>query len=142
MLRFLLIHYLVIYTALVPTVCCCTASPNAKVAAGVDDSPQSEPSCCQKRHTPSHSHKSPVNGGQKECPCTSCKVFLPTINSLNPNDNLLSDDSRFENRTLDASLFALEVQSNFDLHSALSGFLNSSRRSSVDILRAKCVLRC
>lgn len=144
MFRFALIHYLVIYTALVPAVCCCTATPNANVAAGVDDSPQSEPSCCQKRHTAPHSHsrKSPVNGGQKECPCTACKVFLPTVSSLNTNANLFSDENWSENRALDASLLALEHQSNLNLHSTLSGFLNSSCRSSVEILRAKCVLRC
>ena len=143
MVRFLLIHYLAIYTALVPAICCCNASPNAKVA-GPDNSSQSESTCCQKRHTQSqsHTHKSPVNGSQKECPCTACKVFLPTIHSLNQNDNLFSDDCRFENRALEAALFTLEVQSNLDQHSALSGFLNSSCRSSVEILRAKCVLRC
>lgn len=146
MVRFILIHYLVLYTALVPAFCCCNAPSAVKGTTSGDDSAQSEPSCCcQKQNLQSKSKHcpSPIKHDRKECPCESGKVFLATVNNL--NQNLITSGSAndwFAIDVLSTVLTARECQSNLLLNSVLSGFLNSCCPSSVEILRAKCVLRC
>lgn len=145
MIRFLLIHYLAIYTALVPVICCCSASPSPNAARSADSSSESEHACCcQKRtsHSQSQPITSPINDGRKECPCVSCKVFLPSVSSANLSYALRTCENWFENGTLDTLPFTLEYQSSLYLHKTSFALLNSSSRSSVEILRAKCVLRC
>lgn len=145
MLRFILIHYLVLNTALVPAFCCCNTPSSVKSTTSGDDSAQSEPSCCCQKHkhqSKSQHCPSPIKNDRKECPCESGKVFLANISTLSKSVNLGSEDEWFAIGVLHASSIGGDCQSNLKLGIALPDFLNSCSPSSVEILRAKCVLRC
>lgn len=144
MLRFVMIHYLAFYTALVPTMCCCIATSNVKAATSIDDSEQTEAPCCRQKHghrSRSQQCPTPVKNDRKECPCESGKTFLVNVHSLNQSDTTSRFGyDPFEDGVLFAS--ALECLSNLNLHYTSLGFVNSCSRSAVEILRANCVLRC
>lgn len=146
MLRFVLVHYLALYTALVPSICCCIAPSNVNAPASISDSEQSNPTCCCQRHVPHSKPKpspSPIKPDRKECPCESGKTFLASVNGSSQNDatSRVGYD-KHDDRVLSAGILTLKSHANLNLHYPSLSFLNSCSQSSVEILRAKCVLLC
>lgn len=150
MLRFLLIHYLALSTAFMPIVCCCTFPTNDGSKSNEGQPKQSTPveSCCchrqQSNAETSAPGQVPSENHRKGCPCNTGKVFL--VYSWSPEQGAASRDLNLLDGFKALAVFPCYV--NLYDFSDLSCLRLSALRhnacflSSVELLRAKCVLRC
>lgn len=148
MLRFLLIHYLAFSTAFMPIVCCCTFSTKTGSKSFEGQSKQTSPvesSCCRKQESNSGTSapcQVPSENHRNGCPCNTGKVFL--VYSGSAEQSVAARDLNLDGFRAVAFFPCYVMRDSSDLSLlALSGLRhNACFLSSVDLLRAKCVLRC
>lgn len=150
MMRFLLIHYLAFSTAFMPIVCCCTFPAKVGSKSNEGQSKQTAPvenCCCHKQESKTETSapcQTPSENHRKGCTCNTGKVFF--VNSGSAEQSAVSRDLNLLDGFRAFALFPCYV--NLWNFSDLSNFRLSTLRhnacflSSVELLRAKCVLRC
>lgn len=150
MIRFLLIHYLALSTAFMPIVCCCTFPIKAGSQSDNTHAKQTAPvesCCCHKQETKTDASvpcNVPSENHRKGCPCNTGKDFL--VYSGSTEENVTTRDLNLLNGFKAIALFPCCISlwdfSDLNLYRLSALRQNACFLSSVELLRAKCVLRC
>lgn len=150
MIRFLLIHFLAFSTAFMPIVCCCTLPTKVGSQSKEGQSKQTAPvenCCCHKQESKTETSapgQVPSENHRKGCPCNTGKVFL--VYSGGAEQGVASRDLNLLDGFRAFALFLCynNLWDNADLSLLRLSVLrhNDCYLSSVELLRAKCVLRC
>ena len=148
MIRFLLIHYLALSSALMPIVCCCTfpAKFGSKSNEGQSKQTAPESCCCHKQKSKTETSapcQGPIENHRNGCPCHAGKLFL--VYGGRAEQSVATRDLNLLDGFRAVALYPCYVMwdsSDLSLLSLSALRHNACCLSSVELLRAKCVLRC
>lgn len=149
MFQFLLVHYLAIATVLIPVVCCCTTPQRASgsVLAENHERGASHRCCCNGGEEMGDSKapvEYPARSPGKQCPCQGAKSFLGSLS--NSESNTKYSTSELGNllgiEELSPALVSINLPQAVSASQLVDRGQDSPFISSIEILRAKSLLRC